>query len=366
MHDEPIVPEVGIVPVPVPVPVPEPAEDLGEDDESPEDFQYWRPVQFRKVTLASLRQQIMALYEPPLKARATERMMRHAFDVLAEQGLETPFGLTEQFVAQLVKTRPAGNSPATVIGLLRCVRLIANYCVRRGYLRSSPFVFRPVGQWVRNVPVRKRRWHSRDEVRKVLDVMRRDVDDSTGWRQWKARRLYAVTATIAYCGLRAGEGFHLLVEDIDFERGMIDVVSRAEHRTKTVQSAQIVPMPPPLVGVLQDWLVHRMAAPEHFLSEKAKECQWVFPGVRRLNVWQDGPKGSTPRDRLKAAGQRSGVEGLTFLSLRHSWATLAEHLGMTNEGIKRVLRHTTPMTSEKYYRHREATYLKEMVRDFDF
>ena len=94
---------------------------------------------------------------------------------------------------------------------------------------------------------------------------------------------------------------------------------------------------------MADFLVEVMA---EWLPKAGSD--WAFPATRGAVPWTSGKPGSKPLDRLKAAGLRAGVEGLTFLSLRHSWATHAESLwGFSEALIQRVLRHTTPRTAAR-------------------
>ena len=45
----------------------------------------------------------------------------------------------------------------------------------------------------------------RDEIRRILDLLANQIDTRDGWAQWRARRLQAVTAIIAYTGCRKNE-----------------------------------------------------------------------------------------------------------------------------------------------------------------
>ena len=76
--------------------------------------------------------------------------------------------------------------------------------------------------------------------------MRSDCREKEGWAQWPARRLYGLTATAAYTGLRAKEAQLLHVEDLDLDRGLINLVPRTPTGLlKTDASAQPVCARPP-------------------------------------------------------------------------------------------------------------------------
>ena len=58
---------------------------------------------------------------------------------------------------------------------------------------------------------------------------------------------------------------------------------------------------------------------------------------------------------------RVGIPRLTWLSLRHSYATHGESLWQLGDGvIQRVLRHTRPLT-QRSYRHPDLVNLRQAV-----
>jgi integrase len=94
-------------------------------------------------------------------------------------------------------------------------------------------------------------------------------------------------------------------------------------------------------------------------------CPWLFPNLNRRGPWRDGAVGTKPVQRLQAVAQRAGVPGMTFKSLRASWATRAESAGYSGLIIQRVLRHTSPSTSA-WYRGHDIEALTRTVADFDY
>jgi integrase len=97
------------------------------------------------------------------------------------------------------------------------------------------------------------------------------------------------------------------------------------------------------------------------------DCPWLFPSITGSSNWKGGCPGTKPLDRLHDVAKRAGVEGgMTFLSLRHSWATHAEYHGYGPALIQRVLRHTTEQTAAKWYRHADLPNLIERCAGFDF
>jgi len=293
--------------------------------------------------------------------------MRSVLDLLRGLEVKTTADLTPALVARFIETRPPGQSPRTLQTLLRVLRGVCNNAVINGYLRVSPFALRRVSQWLGRIgPPTEKKHYSRDEIRRVLILMAADVEATAGWSQWRARRLYALTATVAYCGLRASEALYLHAADIRLEARFIALTDRGRdggYRLKTPGSEQPVPIPEALVPILTDWLSHRLDHPADF---EIPPCEWLFPNLNRRSNWRGGVPGSKPVQRLQDVGKRAGIEGLTFLALRHSWATHAEYHGYGPALIQRVLRHTTEQTAAQFYRHADLPNLIERCAGFDF
>src|SRR5271157_2039222 len=321
------------------------------------------PIPFEQFAAELLR-----LYNPPHRAASTRRKLKQVLDLVAALGVKTTADLTPVLVARFIEARPPGQSPRTLQTLLVVLRGVSNHAMIEGYLRVSPFALRRVSQWLGRLgPPAEKRHYSRDEIRRVLTLMTADVESTAGWSQWRARRLYALTATIAYTGLRASEGLFLQAADINLEGRFIALTDRGRdggYRLKTEGSAQPVPIPEALVPILTDWLSHRLDAPADFPIPL--DCPWLFPTLNRRSNWTSGPPGTKPVQRLQAVGKRAGVEGLTFLALRHSWATHAEYHGYGPALIQRVLRHTTERTAELWYRHADLPNLVARCAGFDF
>ena len=312
----------------------------------------WEFPQAGPIPFERFRVEFLRLYEPPLRAKATCRGMRHMLNVVAEVlGPDaTTADFTPDFVARLIATRPPELAPITVKSLLVNVKVACNFALQMGYIQRSPFQFRK--QWVRVGETKAGTFHSREEIARVLDLMARDVTRKEGWAQWRARRLQALAATVAYTGMRRMEATYLKVADVLLPERMILIVSRPNNRLKTQRSAQPVPIPDALYPILASWLPFA-------------DSEWAFPNVYRTAPWTGGSHGFKPLDRLKRLGKRAGVEGFTFQSLRHSWATHAEYWGLSDTMIQRVLRHTS-LKTQQHYRHADAQNMRDAVGGINF
>src|SRR5271157_1056758 len=161
-------------------------------------------MRIRPIPFPEFRDEVLRLYDPPHRAAATRRQMSCVLDQVAALEVKTTADLTPVLVARVIEARPPGQSPRTLQSYLRVLRGICNNAVINGYLRVSPFALRRVSQWLGRIgPPAEKKHYSRDEIRRVLSLMAADVEVTAGWSQWRARRLYALTATVAYCGLRA-------------------------------------------------------------------------------------------------------------------------------------------------------------------
>jgi integrase len=321
----------------------------------------WEPPRFAAIPFSRFRTELLNLYVAPLRAKRTLDKVRHVLDQVARLiGPDaTTADLTPQLIGRFIQSQPATNSPHTTLGLLRNIATACAYAKSCGYLQHSPFEFRKVGGWLRASAAQRKRHHSQEDIRRVLGLLAAEILEREGWSRWRARRLQALVSTIAYTGIRRDEALNLQVEDIDLNGRMILLVERSQ-RLKTEMSAQPVPLPPAVVPILESWLAYRTDG-----SEGLPDCPFLFPGVRRLGPWKGGPPGLRPIDQIKAAGERAGVQGLTFLSLRHSYATHAESWGLSPAMIQRVLRHSSLQT-QKHYRHADLANMRSAVDGIEF
>jgi integrase len=313
------------------------------------DFRAFAPIPFARFV-----QELLALYTPPLRARPTLTRMTHTMKNIGE--LIGPDGTTADFtptlVGRLIASRPEGEASRTTHTILAQFRAACSYAKSQGYIRTSPFEFRK--KWVRLGHPEGKKHHSMADIRRVLDLLEIEAARSEGWPQWRAYRLLALVSTFAYTGLRRNEGLLLRVDEVDLDHRMILLVDRKGRRLKTEGSGQPVPIPDALAPILADWI-----------GRLARGCPHLFPGVTGKGPWTGGPPGHRPLDQIKAVGERAGVQGLTFLSLRHSFATHAESWGLSPAMLQRVLRHTL-LATQTHYRHADADNMRAAVGRISF
>lgn len=337
------------------------------------------PTPVRPVPFGRFAAEYAALHRDETHSRSTRSSIRQAMGIVAD--LAGPGATTADLVPELVLRfiagRPPGQSAQTTNGLLRRIRAACNYAVKMHYLRASPFDLQKL--FLRAGAPARRRHHGVDEIARVLELARRDVARKLPGSpsQWRARRLHALLAIVAYTGCRRNEALYLRVEDVDVPGRVIHIRPRVGHRLKTEASSQPVPMVDALAAVLAGWLPHLAIAPALAARRPdwspggnpggTRDEAWVIPNAYRTGPWTGGPSGvGRPLDRIKRLGERCGVAGFTFQSLRHSWATHAALTwGLTDLQIQRVLRHTTVKTQE-HYRHADLAALRDAVRGVEF
>jgi integrase len=283
---------------------------------------------------------VLALYAAPLRAHATLTTMHHVLDLLGRQELLTTADLTTTTIAAYIVRRSSEVCINTIDGELGYLAAACAIAVEEGWLARNPFDSRRLR--VRTEEPTLPQHHPLANLVKVLGWLRGRAERDG----WPHDRLYVAASVAAYTGLRRDEVLRLRVEDVDLSVGILCVVAKRQTRgqLKTPESAAPVPIPPALGEVLARWL-------------PLCQSEWLVPNRSRTGPWTGGNPGTKPLDRLKQAGQAVGVPGLTWLSLRHSWATHAEVWGLGEAEIQRVLRHTRPLTQRRY-RHADLANLR--------
>ena len=197
----------------------------------------------------------------------------------------------------------------------------------------------------------------------LLARLKAECDDGrVGWPRWKSQRIYAMTATAAYAGLRASELFHLEVSDVDLAERIISVHPHVGHRLKTTRQRRPVPICDALAGILEAWLASRLEPPTF---PPADQVPWFWPGCRGRSPWTAGPADAKPLDVLSAAGDRAGIKGVTWQVLRRSLATALAGSGVPVATIARVLRHSERV-SELFYQQTDRDTIRSAVAGLMF
>ncbi|MCW2620797.1 MAG: integrase, partial [Frankiales bacterium] len=173
----------------------------------------------------------------------------------------------------------------------------------------------------------------------VLEAM-----DQHRWR--------ALWLTYLGLGLRKGEALGLAWSDLDLEAGLVTISRSLRRRdgrlvdgpVKTAASGATVPVPSPLVRVLQQ---HRADQRRERLAAVAwAEPERVFTTARGTAL--EPRNVNTEWAKVCAA---AGIEPIRLHDLRHSMATFALRQGVELKTIQTMLRHSRLSTTADLYTH---------------
>jgi|GEM_PF-1161236 len=280
-----------------------------------------------------------------LLAPATLCKMRQVLREFGQlDGVRKTSDLRPVVIARWIKRWADERAPATLDSLLRSFRSACEIGVASGYLKSTPFGVKVrIPDFDPDAPVKVRHHPIRD----IHAVLKLATEEAAGF-DWKAGRLEALVNICAYAALRKNEALFLHREDVDFANHVL-FVNPLRRKLKTKASAATIPMHPDLEALLRVWV-------------RRARSEWVIPNVGRNRPWTGGPPGHKPLDQVKLLGKRAGVEGLTILSFRHSFATHARAWGLSDMMVQAILRHTTRRTQRHYLHPDIPDFLAAMGR----
>lgn len=328
-------------------------------------------------TWDDVRQAFDALYAEPFRRPSTRTQMRITLRRLERFAL-APGDVDVVCIQRLAADVARRCCGQTVNTVMRQCRTVCRKLLALGALERDPFAVQSFRVRPTRSAARGRRWFSVEEISRALAVadaeaagldsrplnlLRLPVAEGPARPRrasadWKAGRRRALLYLLAYCGLRAGEALHLRPADVELWRrdqagrvwSAVVIRSGDGWQTKTAASEAPVPLAEPAAQVLGAWL--RWCGPH-----------WVFPcSTRPDRPWTSGGPGAKPCHELRALGLRAGLDGLTLLSLRHSWATNARTVwGLGRDQVRLVLRHTRDSTQDDWYVHRDGAALAGML-----
>jgi integrase len=231
-----------------------------------------------------------------------------------EKHLKRPFGKKEPkgiipLDAERLKRRLLRKlSPQTVAHVLNLLTWIVNYGVKNGY--CAPLHFKIQKPTVDNI---KTEDLTPDQLTSLVDAIEKDTNvQATNFMKM-----------VLFTGLRRGSLFKLMWSDVDFHRGVINIVGKGGRREK-------VP--------LND------AAREVLNAHPRSDSPFVFPGRggrQRVTIQQAARKirddAGLPRDFRPLHG------------LRHVYASMLASSGKVDMyTLQKLLTHKTPEMTQRY------------------
>lgn len=169
----------------------------------------------------------------------------------------------------------------------------------------------------------------------------------------KKDKLFGIVLCL-YTGLRIGELLALTWDDIDFDKGLLNVTKNCydtnengEHirkidTPKTVHSRRIIPLPKQLLPLLKN-------------LKKRSKCEYIIA---------DGDKPVFVRSYQRTFElllKKLGIAHKGFHSLRHTFATRALECGMDVKTLSELLGHKNATITLNRYAHSMLEHKQEMM-----
>lgn len=233
------------------------------------------------------------------------------------------------------------NTPQTANGVHRTLRAVFNFLKDEGVISENTF------KRVKPVEVIQKEFNhfEPDEILNLLDICKKNFP-----------KHYALFFAFVGTGMREGELFGLLKENVDFEKNCIKVCTQytgEEFKTYTkTKKNRMVFLFPTLAQVLK----------EHIENDKT-ESKLVFHNEKGNFLHLSNFRQRFWHKLLKAAGYPEDYARIH--DLRGSYSDLAPTLGLSITFSKDQLGHTTEATTLKNYMKTNNTMRKEGIKKLE-
>ena len=240
-------------------------------------------------------------------------------------GLTLPGVQTVHVKAYLLAEAARGIAPATRSAALFGLRSFYEFLRSEDLVALNP----TLGQKVPGARKLRTEIYTDAEADLILDWAA-----SQAKRRWRIG--YVVLATLRYTGLRRNEVATLRLDQVDLEARRISLIGKGDK-------PRVVPVAPPLVPVLEDYLANiRPKAPRSAFFFVNPSAQNGGTGAGRFGPWSVAVL-------VRAAGTGAGVSGRHFPHRwRHSYATTLLRRGVDIHVVQRLLGHSNIATTTRY------------------
>lgn len=220
------------------------------------------------------------------------------------------------FLASLFKK----NSTSTLARKLSTLKSFYQFCVKKGFLKTSPAALIPVPKKAKRLP----RFLSVDEASILLEQPQQAKPRTS-------KRDQAILELLYGAGLRVSELAHLAKEDVDLRHQLLRVWGKGSKE-------RIIPLGTKAVEALQAYLheqkCKRPSVPTAFLFSNLRGKPLSVRTIQKL----------VERYQLQAGlGRKISPHGL-----RHSYATHLLGSGGDLRSIQQLLGHSSVSTTQKY------------------
>lgn len=262
---------------------------------------------------------LWAAYRKHAEGRPVAVTMGHEEKALKERFFHLPAAAIKDALVDehIVARRGQGRSDGTIWTELGHLRIVLSWAVKKGLIDKAPYVKRP------KQPTPKRDYLTRDQFNLFLSKCEHP----------HLRRFVIIAMTT---GARASAILDLTWEQVDFERGLIDLSAVTEDGKKR-KNRPTVPMNRSLRAALAE-------AREGSISKFVIE--WA------------GEKVGSVKKGIAAAAKRSNLTFVTPHVLRHSAAVWMAEGGRRMEEIAQFLGHSDSRITERVY----AKYSPQFLR----
>ncbi len=249
---------------------------------------------------------------------------------------DVDWNLTQKWVAELSVSQPKNRRTGTLSASRvrqahQVFKSVLGHAVRLQMLSVNPAVDIDLPR--RRVPARRYLTH-----------------EQVGHLASECGELDLLVLVLAYCGLRYGEATALRRENIDFERGRIDVVAAVERANGEYR-----------IGTTKTHATRSVPVPQQIL-EGLREKASAFPATRLLFPGESGfLKNYEFRRVFDPAAVRAGVPGIVPHELRHTCASLAIRTKASVKTVQRMLGHKTATMTLDLYGHLYPDELDEVA-----
>jgi len=306
------------------------------------------------IPILRFQTQTIVNYEARGRSRKTTRQIAQVLRELSAIGVKKTHQVNTQAIERWLAAWP-DRTPGTFRSHLRCLSALCTRMKKLGLIRIDPFVIDGVADWMRSdsrPALARRRWSKpADQIRAVLALADREAQEGS----WEAGRDRAYVWTLFLTGARPGEIQRLRMEDLDLRAQTITIcphwcTGRGGRcywwRPKTEGSAGMIAIGNHLARILREWS-QRVQWDSRRGKLRITGCEFLFPGKACWGPWTGGGRGETPLDRVRALGERAGVQGLTCKAARKGLGTYRE-IGLTALGRREFFRHSDDATGDLY------------------